>query len=483
MLKLPIDRAIKWWADANGDRPALTCDGRTITRRELVERTSRLAATFRNLGVKQRDFVVIALPNGLQFLEVALAAVKLGAMVLPISSKMPERERTPIFDAIKPALIAGLPAGSYKNASSVSEGYECPENLSYDRLPDLEPYPWFTTTSGGSTGRPKIIVNTQAGLVNPQAPLDRIKVEGNLLVPGPLYHGAPFNLALRGLSSGNHVVVMPKFDPEACLKLIEQYRIDYVQMVPTMMNRIWRLGREVIDRYDLSRLRVLVSFGGACPAWLKEAWIDLIGAEHVHEFYSATEQIGKTWISGTEWIQHRGSVGRPINGSVVKIFGPDGCELGPGEIGDIYLMPASGPGTSYYYIGAEPQRRPDGWETSGDIGWLDQDGYLFIADRRTDLIISGGANVYPVEVETVIEQHPAVRSCAVIGLPDDDLGHRVHAIIEAEKTIDAEELRAWLGERLVRYKIPRTFEFVTEPIRNEAGKVRRLAYRQARMGN
>jgi len=200
----------------------------------------------------------------------------------------------------------------------------------------------------------------------------------------------------------------------------------------------------------------------------------------VHEFYTCTEQLGMTWISGTEWLEHRGSVGRPINGSQVRIFGAGGVELPAGEIGDIYLMPASGPGTSYRYIGAESQRRDDGWETCGDLGWLDADGYLYIADRRTDLIVSGGNNVYPAEVEAAIDQHPAVRASAVIGLPDDDLGHRVHAIVESEEPIDLEELRIWLADRLGASKIPRSFEWVREAIRNESGKVRRAALRQAR---
>lgn len=482
MAKMSIEGAIRTWTEKDGDRPALTCDGRTVSRRELEEESNRLARTFLEMGVKRKDFVVISLPNGIQLFETVLAAVKLGAKVLPISSKMPAQERDSILELVSPALIVGLSAGSCGHALLVPQGYSCPGNLSCGALPDVDPHPWFATASGGSTGRPKIIVNTQAGFVDAEVPEGRIAPEEALLIPGPLYHGAPLNLALRGLAFGDHVIVMPRFDPESCLSLIDKYRVRYLQVVPTMMNRMRRLGREVIGRYELSSLRVLVSFGGACPAWLKEAWIDLIGAENVHEFYSATEQIGKTWITGTEWLEHRGSVGRPINGSQVKIFGADGRELGPGQIGDIYLMPAAGPGKSYYYIGAESHRREDGWETSGDMGWLDDEGYLYVADRRTDLIVSGGANVYPAEVEAAIDQYPAVRASAVIGLPDDDLGHRVHAIIETGRPIDVEELRAWLAARLVRYKIPRTFEFVNETIRNEVGKVQRSAFRQARMG-
>lgn len=477
---MSIGRALRWWSQRDGTRPALTCDQRTLSRRELEEDSNRLARAFSETGVRQGDFVAILLPNGIEFFQCVLAAVKLGAAVLPISPNMPAAERDPVFDLVKPALIAG-PAGAYGGAPALPDVGAVIGKFSAEPLPDVIAHPWFATTSGGSTGRPKVIVNTQAGLFDPESPEAGLDIERATLIPGPLYHGAPFHTGLRALLFGNHLIVMPRFDPEACLGIVARNRIDFMPVVPTMMHRMWRLGPQVLGRYDLSSLRILVSMGAACPPWLKEAWIGLIGAEQVHEYYTCTEQIGMTWISGTEWLEHRGSVGRPINGSQVRIFGENGEALAPGEIGDIHLMPATGPGTSYRYIGAESRRRDDGWESCGDLGWLDEDGYLYVADRRTDLIVTGGENVYPAEVEAVIDQHPAVRASAVIGLPDDDLGHRIHAIVETEEPIDAEALRAWLSDRLARYKIPRSFEFVSEAIRNEAGKVRRLALRQARM--
>jgi bile acid-coenzyme A ligase len=163
------------------------------------------------------------------------------------------------------------------------------------------------------------------------------------------------------------------------------------------------------------------------------------------------------------------------------VLGPDGRELPPGEIGEVYMMPPGGQGSTYQYIGAEPSATSDGWETLGDLGYLDEEGYLYLVDRRTDMIVTGGANVYPAEVEAALEAHPAVRSSAVIGLPDDDLGQRIHAIVETAEPLSDDELRAHLAGQLARYKIPRTFERVREPLRDDAGKVRRPALREARL--
>jgi bile acid-coenzyme A ligase len=232
----------------------------------------------------------------------------------------------------------------------------------------------------------------------------------------------------------------------------------------------------------MSSLRIMVHMAAPCPAWLKEAWIEWLGPDVVCELYGGTEAQSFTWITGREWLEHRGSVGRPLEGGRMKIVGPDGEVLPPGEIGEIYMLPDEGPGSTYHYIGAEPKADAQGWESLGDLGWMDEDGYLYLSDRLKDMILSGGANIYPAEVEGALESHPAVRSCAVIGLPDEDLGQRVHAVVEIAEDVTEEELVAHLSEYLVRYKIPRSFEFTREPVRDDAGKVRRSALRDARAG-
>jgi bile acid-coenzyme A ligase len=247
-----------------------------------------------------------------------------------------------------------------------------------------------------------------------------------------------------------------------------------------MMQRIWKLPDAERNARDLSSLQTVMCSGAPSPAWLKRAWIEWIGPEKIHEAYGGSERIGGTAISGTEWLEHPGSVGRPTGGRKMRVLDPQGRELPAGEIGEVFMMPPGGQGSTYRYIGAEAKATGDGWESLGDMGYLDTDGYLYLVDRKTDMIVTGGANVYPAEVEAAIDAHAAVRSSAVIGLPDPDLGQRIHAIVDAPSGVDEEALREHLAQRLVRYKVPRSLEFVDEPLRDDAGKVRRSALREAR---
>jgi bile acid-coenzyme A ligase len=212
-----------------------------------------------------------------------------------------------------------------------------------------------------------------------------------------------------------------------------------------------------------------------------KAWIDWLGPERVFEAYGGTERIGGTLISGAEWLAHPGSVGKPTGGRKLRILAPDGRDLPPGEIGEVFMLPPGGQGSTYRYVGATSRASGDGWESLGDMGYLDADGFLYLVDRRTDMIVTGGENVYPAEVEAAIDACPGVRSCAVIGLPDADLGQRIHALVECEPALEP-ALRAHLAQRLSRAKIPRSFEFVATPLRDDAGKVRRAALRAERTG-
>jgi bile acid-coenzyme A ligase len=478
MAAMSIGSAIRWLAEQEPDASCITHENRTCTRAEFDRRTNRLARAFEQLGVKQNDFVTIGLPNGIDHYEAAVATWKLGATPQPVSAKLPAAERNAIIELARPALVVGVdPLEVPRGTAALPQGWQPAASISDAPLPDRTAKHWKAPTSGGSTGRPKIIVSAQPGSIDPDNPRNRF----TQLVPGPLYHNAPFSFSMQGLFAGGHLVVMTRFDAEDALRLMAEHRVQFVVLVPTMMHRIWRLGPEVRARYDLSSLQRILHMAAPCPVWLKEAFIDWLGPERVHELYAGTEAQGVTTITGSEWLAHRGSVGKAQLGSQIKILADDGRELPPHEVGEVYMRPAGGPGSTYHYVGATAKSR-DGWESLGDMGYLDEEGYLYLADRQHDMILCGGANIYPAEVEAAIEAHPAVRSSAVIGLPDEDLGQLVHAVVDiADHDLDVESLREHLAQRLVRYKIPRTFELVRTPLRDDAGKVRRSALRNERV--
>jgi bile acid-coenzyme A ligase len=249
-----------------------------------------------------------------------------------------------------------------------------------------------------------------------------------------------------------------------------------------MMHRIFRLPVEVRESFDLSSIRTIWHTAAHCPVWLKQGWIDWLGPDRIFEMYSQTEAQAACVITGREWLTHKGSVGKVAVGKLA-ILDEQGRPCAPNEVGEIYFLPDAGRNATYHYIGAEAKAVGE-WESPGDLGYLDEEGYLYIVDRRADMIVSGGANVYPAEVEAAIEAHPDVECAVVIGLPDEDLGHRVHALIERKAGTDVkeDELRDHVAGLLVRYKVPRDFEFVTTPLRNSAGKVRRGALREERIG-
>jgi bile acid-coenzyme A ligase len=474
--------ALRWLADANPDRPAVVHEGRTISRRDLDRASNRMARAYGALGVGPGRLVTITLPNGIDWYVAAFATWKLGAVPNPVSAGLPPRERAAIVDLADPALVVGVEAGAYGDRPTVPAGFTPDPGLDDGPLPDATSPSWKAMTSGGSTGRPKIVVDALPAVIDPRAPSTRIgmQVDGVQLVPGPLYHNGPFGFSVRGLLTGSTLVVMTRFDAAEALRLLEEHRVDWVSFVPTMSTRILKLDPAVRAAADLSSLRVLFSTGSAWPAWSKRAWIDWLGPDRVLEAYGGTETQTGTLITGREWLERPGSVGRPTVGPMRVLDPITFAELAPGEIGELFLMPAGGPGTTYRYIGATARSTPDGWESLGDMGWMDADGYVYLADRRTDMIVTGGANVYPAEVEAALEAHPGVRSSCVIGLSDDDLGQRVHAIVDAPATVTEADLRAHLAERLVRYKIPRTFEWVDGLLRDDAGKVRRSALRAER---
>jgi bile acid-coenzyme A ligase len=469
--------ALDQLASSGPDVPAVTCREVTTTRAELARRSNQLARRLADLGAGPGSMVTIGLPNGVGFYVAALAAWKLGAIPQPVSYRLPPPELSALIDVADPSVVVGVDPGDGRPwLASV----DCPD-LDDGPLPPAVSHTWKAMTSGGSTGRPKLILATTPAAVEyigAAGPGLRIFPGETFLCTGPLYHNGPFTFSMTALVTGGHVVVMERFDASYSLELVERYRVSYMYLVPTMMSRILRLPDEERLSRDMSSLRTAYHLAAPCPPHVKQAWIDWLGPEVVHELYAGTEAQAATMISGTEWLAHRGSVGRVTMGQM-RILGPDGEELPPGEIGEIFMRSRDDRPT-YRYVGAVARRR-DGWESLGDMGWMDEDGYLYLADRQTDMILVGGANVYPAEVEAALEEHPAVSSACVIGLPDEDYGSVVHAIVEIREEVTDEDLRSHLASRLVSYKLPRTFERSSEPLRDDAGKVRRPALREARL--
>jgi bile acid-coenzyme A ligase len=470
MGQIPMVEAIRHWASRSASQPALTVEDTTLTFAELDVLTEFAAQELLRLGVQRGDRVTVALPNSVEFVVASIAILKVGAAIQPVSHRLPLVERQAIVDLAQPSLIIGADAVEHPDCRCVPHLATWPATNA-SPLPEVVSEIWKITTSGGTTGQPKLIITTTPALIDLEAKPDYLLPKrGVVLIPGPLYHTAPFTQSLLALFHGNHVILEKRFDAATTMDLLERYRVNFVLLVPTMMSRIWKLPARDRDR-DLSSLTTVFHMAASCPVWLKQAWIDWLGPGRIFELYGASDSPANTIIGGTEWLEHRGSVGRPALGEIC-IMDTQGRRLPPTEIGEIWMRPANGTASRAQVVGASTPQR-DGWTTVGDLGWMDGDGYLYIADRRTDMIVTGGENVYSAEVEAALDRHPGVLSSAVIGLPDDDLGQRVHAVVEVAEGVTEETLRTHLAQQLDRYKTPRTYELTHRPVRDDASKVRK----------
>lgn len=463
------------WAIRHGDD--------VVSWGELADAATRRARALQGQGVGKGDRVVISMPNGNAFFEWTFAVWKLGATPTVVSHRLPPAEFDAILELAEPraAVVANVQLRARIGGLAPAFGRDHPDGAP---LASLVSPSWKAMTSGGSTGRPKLIVDHHPSRMDASVRGLGIPVDGVMLNAGPLYHNFPFAMCHSVMVHGNSVVGMERFEAEEFLRLVALHKVQWTALVPTMMHRILRLPPQLRSRHDLSSIEALWHTAAPIAPELKQAWIDWIGAAKVWEMYGGTEGFATTQLNGAEWLAHRGSVGRAV-GCEVLIRGEHGEALPPGQIGEIYMRRkgATEADQTYHYLGADARRLPDGFESFGDHGWLDKDGYLYIADRRTDLILSGGRNLYPAEIEAALLAHPHVREAIVIGLPDEDLGASVHAIVrpEAGGAPDAEALRDFVRTRLVSYKVPRTVEFTDDPLRDEAGKARRSRLREERI--
>ncbi len=447
---------------------------RGITWRELEARANQIARALQAIGVRKDDIVALALPSCIEHVLVTIAIWKLGATLLPLRHDIPDREMERMLVLAGPTALvsdqhhAPCPVLTRSDLAATSE-------LSSDPLPDVVSECVNLVASSGSTGSPKLIVTPARGVVGgeQQQATTRGDVPMVVLVLSPLYHVNGFAFAAPAILEGGRVVILEKFDAARAVELIQRHQITFTVMVPTMLQRIARLPG--LEREQFASLQRVVYGGARVPDWVVERWLELVDPAVFVFTYGSSERLGLVMMTGEEWATHPGATGKPMDVEL-SIRDDHGNPLPAREVGEIWMRPL-GPRRLFEYIGMPtPEPSADGYFTIGDVGWVDDDGYLYVTDRRKDLIVTGGANVFPAEVENALSEHPDVVDQVVVGVPDDEWGRRVHAILQvadrAHPPTD-DELRAFCKDRLASYKVPKTFEIVDRVPRSEAGKLNR----------
>jgi long-chain acyl-CoA synthetase len=496
----------------------LISGARELPRDDLLERAQRAARGFTELGVGAGDAVALVLRNDFPFFEASFATQQLGAYSVPVNwhSKTPEigyiledcgakavLAHADLLPQVAPAMPDGVPllvvptppeiAASYglaAEARRVPAGAQGWEQWR-DSFAPLAGAPSGAISSmiytSGTTGNPKGVrrqLDGSSAMALARLASDVFGIapgkQMRTVVTGPLYHSAPNFFGLSAVRDGGLTILQPRFVEEELLALIERYRITHLHMVPTMFVRLLRLPEEVKRKYDLSSLQVVVHGAAPCPADVKRRMIEWWGPVIV-EYYGATETGAVVLHNSEEALRKPGTVGRAVPGASIRIYDDDGKALGPGEVGEIYIWLEGFPDFTYHN---NPQKRADcerdGLISVGDVGYVDDDGYLFLCDRKRDMVIMGGSNIYPIEIESVLLGMPGVLDCAVFGIPDDDLGEKLAAYIQpaAKGAIGADDVRAYLRERLANFKVPGLIEFVSELPREDSGKIMKRKLRE-----
>lgn len=470
-------------AAAEPDSIAVSAQDGDISRRDLDRDSDAWAGELTALGVQRGDYVAMVLPNGVEFVIVLIAVYKCGAVPAPLSAKLTDSELAGLLELLEPRVVVGAEPHRVGDRNHVLAGHRPARHRDVILDRTLISPSWKAIGSGGSTGRPKIILAPAPATVEAQN-LDLgvlgIGEADVSVITAPLSHNGPFISLLHTLLLGGRVALTGSFDAAKTLAVVERERATWLYLVPTMMNRIWKLSADIRQKYDLGSLRTVMHMGAPCPVWLKREWVDWLGPDRLLELYTSTEALVIFSATGRDWVERPGTVGRPLGGQV-QVRSATGNELAPGETGLLWMRRDPQLGCSYRYLGAESSSDSSGWETLGDVGRLDADGYLYIEDRESDMILVGGTNVYPAEIEAALLDHPAVADAVVIGLPDDDLGQAPHALVHTLAEVDETELSEHVRQRLAPYKRPRSFEFVDAPMRDAAGKVRRQQIRSERL--
>ena len=490
------------YATETPDRPAyiLGASGEVVTYRELDCRSNQIAHLLRLSGVQRGDHIAMMMKNCREFLQVAQGALRAGVIFTPISTHLKQDETAYIITNCKAKLFiasASLATVATEAAAAakglgrcLSVGGDIPGFDSLEEqlkaLPDTPISDEFLGApmlySSGTTGKPKgVYWKPHADSIHADHPMAGsvgaffgFGVETIYLSPAPLYHAAPLHYNLMVLGLGGTSVIMEHFDPEQALALIERYRATHSQWVPIMFVRMLKLPEAARQRFDLSSMKCAIHAAAPCPIDVKEAMIDWWGPVIV-EYYSGSEGNGFTIIDSANWLTHKGSVGQAIIGEP-RILGENGEVLGPGKVGDVYF--ANSRPFEYF---DEPEKTREafneqGWSTMGDVGYLDEEGFLYLTDRKNFTIITGGVNVYPAEIEGLLITHFKVADVAVFGVPHPEFGEEVVAVVQPMDWADAteetaEELSLWMRERLSTIKVPRRIDFLEQLPRMDNGKL------------
>jgi long-chain acyl-CoA synthetase len=477
---------------------------------DVAERASRIAGGLHRLGVRQGSSVCILMRNDIAFIEAAYAAMQLGAYGVPVNWHFKPEEINYVLRDSGTSVLLGHADLLHQLSGAIPEGITVlsvptpPEILATYKIdpdhfgrPDFAsdfegwlleqprhegpavPQPMNMIYTSGTTGHPKGVRRAapspeqSAATERMRAMIYGLKPGARALLPGPLYHSAPNSFGIRAGRLGGALVLMPRFEPEEFLRLIARERIDTIFMVPTMFIRLMKLPEAVRNKYDTSSLRHVIHAAAPCPADVKRAMIEWWGPV-IYEFYGSTESGAVTFATAEDALKKPGTVGRIAPGAELRFVGEDGRVLPPGEIGEIYSRIAAHPDFTYHN---KPDKRAeierDGFITSGDVGYIDADGYVFLCDRKRDMVISGGVNIYPAEIEAVLHAVPGVHDCAVFGIPDDEFGEALMAVVEPQPGVALEiaDVRARLKGLLADYKVPKHIEIRHGLPREDSGKI------------
>ena len=485
-------------------------DGHTVPAGELLGRANQLVHGLRALGLQPGQAIAAMLPNSTPAYELYLAMQQAGWYLTPLNYHLVGPESAYILkDCEAQVFVAHAQFGAACAAAVAEIGFPFERAFSVGgHIPGFRPYAELTagqpthTPSGrtlgsvmnytsGTTGRPKGVRRPLQGVepeaVDLGAPLlgygvTRAERDNVHLLACPWYHTAPLVMSVPSVHLGHTLAIMERFDAEGCLARIERERVTITHLVPTQFVRLLALPEDVRQRYDVSSLRHVIHGAAPCAPEVKRRMIEWWGPV-LDEYYASTEGVGGTIITSEEWLRKPGSVGKARGDNEIVILDEDGNRLPPGQIGTVY-SPARG-GFEYFKDPEKTQRaRHGGYSTVGDVGYLDEDGYLYLCDRKTDMIISGGVNIYPAEVESVLITHPKVADVAVFGIPNEEWGEEVKAVVEPRAGIApsselASELLAFCSGKLARYKLPRSVDFLDALPRDPSGKLYKRKLRES----